>query len=603
VKQDVAKVQPALPVLVFDGECGLCQRCVRWLQSRTGPALELLPYQELAARLPQVDRAACPDAVQFVASDLGVHAGAAGVVRALALVPGHGLPLWLYRWLPGVRPLADIAYRIVAANRGRCAGWFDRLAGRDVEPPTFTGSRRLFCQWLAVVVALAFASLGVQFGMLFGGQGIWSIADTMAAARRDLTPFGSMPTLFWWLPPEVGKVLVLFGLLSALLLAVGALPRVALATAFLCWLSLVQVGGEFLGHAGDALLLEVLALAMLLVPSGVLRPQWRAAPLPAARWLLLLLCLRVCVGTAWARLNGPLPVARLLHDQLLTQPLPSTLGLWCAQWPTAVLAALSWCTVLAELLLPWLLFGPRRLRHFAAAALVLVQAGWLASGTQGVAPLLVIGLLLLAVDDRRWLPLLPLPWHPQQTGGRPEALSFRTWLQGSAALLLLGTVVLHAFADPAAPSLQLLDRFGLGRSYRDFGFVAAERPQLVLQASDNGISWHPYGTDHAPGDAGQAPAFAIGHLPRLDWQLAFAAHAIAAGRKLPWLEVLVLRLLQNREEVRAAFRQRPFGDVAPQWVRLMLYRSEQPDAAAWRAGSWWLRQPLGTVGRPMRLGG
>lgn len=598
-----APERPQRPVLVFDGDCGLCRRSVQWLQSRTGERLELLPYQELAGRLPQVDRAACATAVQFVGRDGRVAAGAAGVVRALALVPGHGLPSWLYRWLPGARPVLDSAYRLVAANRGRLAGWFTRIAGADVEPPTFTVGRRLFLLWLALLTAVAFVSLAAQYGLLFGPHGIRPLADTMATARDEGTRPLQMPTLFWWLDAASGRLVLLAGTVAALLLAAGVLQRLALLVALVCWLSFIQVGHEFLQSDGDAMLLEVLGLALLLAPRGLLRPAHGHAPLPVTRWLLLLLCLRICVGTAWQRLAGQVAVADVLHDQLLTQPLPSALGLWCARWPGWLLASLSWLDVLAELLLPWLLFAPRRLRHFAAASLAVVQLGWLATGTQGLAPLLVLGLLLLAVDDRGWRPLLPRRWLPDGSAGAPEPRRLRTVVQGGLAALLLAAWTWQAFAAAASPAAALLDRFGIGRGYDEFGFVAAERPQLLLQGSANGSSWYPYGTAWLPADAGQAPAYSIGHLPRLDWQLAFAAHAAAAGVVPPWLEWLALRLLQNRTAVRGPFAGRPFGDEAPSAVRLMLYRCLPPSPSAWREGSWWVREPLGAVGRPYRLGG
>ena len=595
---------PNQPVLVFDGECGLCQRSVRWLLSRTGLSVEMVPYQLLGERLPQVDRLACAQAVQFVGADGRVVGGAAAVAEALAQVPGHGLLRFCYRWLPGAGRLAERVYAAVAVNRGPLAGAFARVAGRDPEPPSFTGSRRLFFLWLGVVVMLAFGSLGVQFDLLFGESGIWSVADTMDAAQNAMVGFWRQPTLLWWLPASAAPFLCWLGMGSGLLLVLGRLPRSALVVALACWLSLMQVGHEFVIHAGDYLLLETMLLALLLAPRRELRPRWRVAPLPVTRWLLVLLCLRVCVATAWLRVTGPVPTGDVLRLELITQPLPSTFGLWCAGLPSLLMAPLSYAVVLGELLLPWLLFGPRRLRHAAAALLVVIQAGWLATGTQGVAPLLVIGLLLLAVDDLRWLPVLPGRWHPGMAGGVPEARSFRTWVSGGLAALLLAGLVVQGFGDGRPDALaQQLDRFGIGHGYSDFGFVAAERGQLIVQASQNGQSWFDYVTRYAPADVSRAPAYAVGHLPRLDWQLQFAAAPAANGQVLPWLEWLALRLLQQKGGVAAAFAVTPFEGAVPQAVRFLLCRYELAPAVDQRVGAWWRRQQLRPVGKPFRLGG
>jgi len=116
-------------VLLFDGECGFCDRAVRWLLARD-PAgrLHFAPLQgetaaALRARHPQIpldlDTAVL---VERIGSEERVHLRSRAVLRALELVEFPGWRLAWLRLLP--RGLADAAYRWFARGRYR---WFGRL--------------------------------------------------------------------------------------------------------------------------------------------------------------------------------------------------------------------------------------------------------------------------------------------------------------------------------------------------------------------------------------------------------------------------------------------------------------------------------------------
>jgi predicted DCC family thiol-disulfide oxidoreductase YuxK len=58
------------------------------------------------------------EAVHLVDSDGSVYRGAEAVFRTLAHAPRGGLPLWLYRHVPGFASVAEAVYARVARNRG-----------------------------------------------------------------------------------------------------------------------------------------------------------------------------------------------------------------------------------------------------------------------------------------------------------------------------------------------------------------------------------------------------------------------------------------------------------------------------------------------------
>ena len=113
-------MRPDRPTLVFDGECGLCRRCVaiveRWDREHRVAAL---PFQD-RARVAGfgIPLPALAGAMHLVMPDGTVFVGADAAPALLRLLPGK-------RWLaamfaiPGVRPAARRVYAWIAARR-RC---------------------------------------------------------------------------------------------------------------------------------------------------------------------------------------------------------------------------------------------------------------------------------------------------------------------------------------------------------------------------------------------------------------------------------------------------------------------------------------------------
>jgi predicted DCC family thiol-disulfide oxidoreductase YuxK len=116
-------------LLLYDGECPMCQRARDWIAARAAPgAIELMPCQDPARpdRAPQVSDAACMEAMQLVA-DGRVYAGERAVPRILDATPG-------YRWLgalmriPGVLLFARPVYALIARNRLAISALFIKRA-------------------------------------------------------------------------------------------------------------------------------------------------------------------------------------------------------------------------------------------------------------------------------------------------------------------------------------------------------------------------------------------------------------------------------------------------------------------------------------------
>jgi predicted DCC family thiol-disulfide oxidoreductase YuxK len=120
---DLAVTSPALTVL-FDGNCRFCTRSARAVQRRFGRArIAVQDFQEPGAlgRYPAVTLEAAMDKMHVVLADGRVFAGAEAFARVVASIPYVGWVAFLY-YVPGLRRLADLAYRLVSRHRYRLFG-------------------------------------------------------------------------------------------------------------------------------------------------------------------------------------------------------------------------------------------------------------------------------------------------------------------------------------------------------------------------------------------------------------------------------------------------------------------------------------------------
>lgn len=113
------------PVVLYDGECGLCQRSVRFLLARDRRQLWYAPLQgETAAAL----RTRHPEIPQTLESVVLVDAGRVHLrSKAFFHVARYLTRPWRWayylRWLPAV--VLDLGYRFIARIRYRVWGKYD----------------------------------------------------------------------------------------------------------------------------------------------------------------------------------------------------------------------------------------------------------------------------------------------------------------------------------------------------------------------------------------------------------------------------------------------------------------------------------------------
>ena len=63
----------------------------------------------------------------------------------------------------------------------------------------------------------------------------------------------------------------------------------------------------------------------------------------------------------------------------------------------------------------------------------------------------------------------------------------------------------------------------IANTYGLFAVMTTRRPEITVEGSEDGSSWRPYRFRWKPCELDRRPRFAPFHLPRLDWQMWFAA--------------------------------------------------------------------------------
>ena len=474
------------------------------------------------------------------------------------------------------------------------------------DAPSHGFARELFLRLLGGVYLCAFASLWVQLDGLIGSGGVLPARAFLANVAEHLggpDPW-QVPTLCWLNAGDATlHGLCAGGCGAAVLLMAGVAPALCLLVLWLGYLSLCAVGQSFFHFQWDLLLLEAGLLALLVAPWR-LRPRWlrTTAPDPFAWWLLRWLLFRLMLLSGVVKLASHDPTWRdftALQFHYWTQPLPAWTSWYAHQLPGAVHGVAQGVMLAIELVAPFLLFCGRGGRRLAALLFLELQVAIAATGNYGFFNLLTCVVCVAVCDDPLLLRLLPQRLRARHVcqAVRWPRVRAAVLAPAAGALLLLSTAealqrVLPTLELPA-PVTDTLERLAPLRSVNSYGLFAVmttTRPELEVQGSDDGVHWQPYEFRWKPGALGRAPAVIGPHLPRLDWQMWFAA--LGSPGESRWIYQLVQSLLEARPAVLALLAHDPFGGRPPRAVRIRLWQYRFATAAERRAsGAWWQRAP------------
>ena len=489
--------------------------------------------------------------------------------------------------------------------------------------------RWMFLRALAAIYFSAFYSLLFQIKGLIGPHGILPAHDYLAAVAHayPATKLWFAPTLYWTSSSSQALMIVTWiGLVASIVAFLNLWPRLSFFVCFLCFLSFVSAAQDFSNYQSDGMLLEAGFLSLFFVARG-LRPGLGASSSPSRASLFLL-------QWEWFRIYFESGMVKLVSgdrqwrtltamDQYYQNgPLPTWIGWYTQHLPHWFHAGSAAGTLVLELGLVWMLFLPRRIRIICFFIVTPWEIGVILTANYTFLNYLVLSLGFLLLDDRFLLQFLPARSRSTLT---PEAGSthevsavddailenqtpphrirghFRALRLGVSVVMLTlifynttAEMLMIPFRKLPLPTfpIALLEPFRIANQYGLFAVMTNGRYEIEFQGSNDGQNWTPYLFRSKPQILNEAPRIYAPYQPRFDWNLWFAS--LGDWHQNEMVPLTEERLLDNEKDVLHLFRDNPFPQSPPRYVRAVLWQYWFTTRAEKRAtGDWWKREYLG----------
>src|SRR5881392_2762742 len=423
-RQHVANPPPK-PLLIWDGECDFCRLWIERWREITAGKVEYATYQQAAHEFPEIPVEQFKRAMALIEPGGETCFAAEAVYRSLRYRSSRKWLAWSYDHVPGFAAISETANKFIAHSRSLGSTFTRLLWGKEVRPPTYFWARRWFLRMLGLIYLIAFVSLWVQVDGLVGSNGMSPVSQFLPAVRQQVgsNAYFLLPTLCWF---DSSNTFLHFlcggGVVLSLLLIFGVAPAVSLALLFVFYLSLTIAGQTFLNFQWDVLLLETGFLSIFFAPWRLWPKDlmWRpgstspatAAPVSRAglfllKFLLFKLILMSGVvkltsgDDSWGWLNHSFHCSALtaLDYHYWSQPLPTMFGWWADKSPEWFKHfSVAFCLAV-EIVVPFLIWAPRRPRLIAAGLMIFLQLAIAITGNYCFFNLLTIALCLLLIDD------------------------------------------------------------------------------------------------------------------------------------------------------------------------------------------------------------
>lgn len=488
-------------------------------------------------------------------------------------------------------------------------GWF----ASGPSPGHFL-TRTVLLRGLGLIYFVAFLTAAFQGRGLIGDHGILPVRWALSEYRQELgsSAYFKLPTLFWLGFSDGALVAVAWtGALLSLVVLAGFANAPIMGLLWFLYLSIDHVGQVFWGYGWELLTLEFGFLAIFLAPPLELRPLARSAPPLIGIWLVRWLAFRVMFGAGLIKIRGDACWSDLtcLVFHYETQPNPNPLSWWFHHAPRWFHTGGTLFNHLVELIAPFGIFGPRKVRYVSGALFVAFQVILILSGNLSFLNWLTLIVCLSCFDDAVFERLVPrrlrarLAERLRQAREQAHESKLRRRILVAlaivVALLSLNPVV--NMLSPRQAMNASFDPFHLVNTYGAFGSVSRERFEVVLEGTrdampDDSAHWVEYEFHCKPGDPKRRPCWVSPYHYRIDWQMWFAG--LGTYRSEPWILRFIYQLLEGEHAVEGLLAKNPFDDSPPRFIRARYYRYRFTDD---RRQGYWQRELVDEYLPPLSL--
>ena len=545
-------VRPPKSTMVYDGMCGFCKFWIEKWKQLTNERIHYVSSQECGDDFSPLSEKEFQTSIYLIHSDGRIMCGAKAVFYSLSSNRCLGWLNWFYKKFGFFRVCSETAYSFVANHRIFFSKITKLLWGESVEIPSYHFSRWLFLKLLGIIYFIAFTSFWVQWEGLVGADGILPVTEFFEriSNRFGSSSFFHAPSLQLFFPDFGGSNFIgISGIVLSVLLVFGFSPRVSTIALWILYLSVYTGGQRFLSFQWDILLLESGFLAIWLAPNCIYFKKNKIYLLSKGcvflmRWILF----RLMFFSGVTKLASGDPVwtdltALAYHYE--TQPLATWTAWYMHQLPTWFHQISTGFMFFVELVIPFFIFGPRRIKLIACFYISILMMFIILTGNYTFFNLLTLSLCVFLIDDsimKRWFGKkddFPIPLQKSSANWFNIKKKFSISFVCIILILSSAHTTIRYFPDFNIPqfiqrSLQIIRPFGIVNTYGLFSVMTTSRPELIIEKSQNGEDWEEIQFKWKAGMEDTSPSFVQPHQPRLDWQMWFAALFFEQVDELYW---------------------------------------------------------------------
>lgn len=435
---------------------------------------------------------------------------------------------------------------------------------------------------LGFIYFIVFASFLFQAKGLIGSKGILPVGEYLqfVASRVGKKKYYYAPTLLWINSSDTALMaLVSLGATFGLLLGFGISPILLLPLLYLLHLSLLIAGQDFLSFGWETFLLEITFNTSFLVLTPTPNPFiWISLNLLLFRFYFLGgVSKLLSQDPNWKNMT-----ALAFHYE--SQPLPNTQAWYAHKLPLFIQKVSTFVMFIIEIVVPFGIFATDEIRLYTFWLFLLLQfLIWFTGNFSYLNYLSVVFSIILIPDTTlsSFFTLSPSVDTP--------SLSLQILVSIMGALLILYQVLslVHYFMpnqtcrkmlDPISPFC-IVNRYGI------FAVMTTRRDEIVIEGSDDGVTWHEYLFKYKPSEITRRPRRVAPYQPRLDWQMWFLPFTYYESEW--WFQRFLYSLLIGSEDVLRLIRKNPFPSRPPKYIRASVYLYQFSN---FDEKTWWKRQ-------------
>ncbi len=549
-----SQFRPKHPIMVWDGECEFCRLCADRFKSAGTGKVEFIPFQDLHSKYPKAPQLDYKKSVVFFSKN-GIRSGAAAIYGYYSEI-GLQWPLMLYKRLNVFSKISEILYQFIANNRKFFRQIGQVFWGSNFLADTYKVSGWLYGRLLGLVGLIAFFSFWTQSDLLISSEGLVPFKDDLqqiegyiTTTNSDISKWYARPTLLWLSKTDLWLDIILFsGIFSSILLFIGIIPHISIAISWVCYLSISSISEPFLNFQWDTLLLEAYLLSFFFVPWKIYDNRKKIEnPSIIGKWLLWLLIIKLMFESGLVKFTffgqGGSNTWRdltALNYHFWTQPIPSWISWYIDQLPSIIDKVSLFFTYWCELIVPFMIFFPRRIRRIAFFSLILFQILIILTGNYGFFNLLTIILCVTLLDDQliahyfdKWLKISK---QESTTKALPEKIKMTMSVVIFSCFIY--TTIFFVNRDLKGSDFNqsrneisnlgnfIIQTAQVSRSLNAYGLfrvMTITRPEIYIEVLNQDSSWVPIIFKYKPVKEDQRPKFFFPHMPRIDWQIWFEA--------------------------------------------------------------------------------